>query len=528
MKSLIDLVFSIQEKGRIKFTIPAGLALSLVRSVKSVLSLSVLLSSGLSLPLAYADTSKPHILLIVADDMGWNDVGYHGSEIKTPNIDMIAGKGIELDRFYVQPSCSPTRASLLTGKSAVTLGVYSPLNSSIKIGVPLDEKLMPEYLADLGYQRFMVGKWHLGKQTRSQLPNARGFDHFYGSLSGGVGHWNKVHAGRYDWQRNGKTLREEGYYSHLLVREVQTLIEKRDVNKPTFTYVAFQAPHLPGEAPQETIDKYDIENTNRKLHAAMVDELDQSVGEILEIYQSAGLLDNTIVMFTSDNGGLIPPNVDPEKQTSREQLFTWMVKNMERPLGGSYVPGLEWISRSTLEGGSDNGSLTGGKGSISEGGVRVPAAIWWPGVLENGLHQQFMSVEDVLPTLLDAVGAAKDISAGISGRSRLDALLGRAHSERSSHYLIAGLSGDFAIYRWPWKYSEQDGPSLYNVKIDPTEQSNLAQDHKQIAIELRAIMTDWSYGPKTPRSFYDMLFDPYFFGGEETKQPAWSDLVEED
>jgi len=136
------------------------------------------------------------------------------------------------------------------------LGIYRPLNKHSELSLPLDEQILPEYFADLGYQRFMVGKWHLGHHTRAMLPNQRGFEHFYGSLTGGIGYWSKVHGGGYDWQRNGETVRDEGYATHLLVDEIRTLIEARDKPRPTFMYAAFQAPHLPNEAPEETIAKY--------------------------------------------------------------------------------------------------------------------------------------------------------------------------------------------------------------------------------------------------------------------------------
>ena len=170
---------------------------------------------------AWAATERPHVLLLVADDLGWNDVGYHGSRIETPNIDRIAGLGIELDRFYAQPTCSPTRAALLTGKSPTRLRIYRPIDKNSERSVPLTEHLLPQYLNALGYQSFAVGKWHLGHHARAQLPNQRGFAHFYGSLTGGVGYWNKVHGGGYDWQRDGETLRQEGYVTHLLARETR-------------------------------------------------------------------------------------------------------------------------------------------------------------------------------------------------------------------------------------------------------------------------------------------------------------------
>ena len=143
----------------------------------------------------------------------------------------------------------------MTGKVPMRLGIYRPLNKNSELSLPLNEQILPQYLAKVGYQRFMVGKWHLGHYKSAMLPNQRGFEHFYGSLTGGIGYWNKVHGGGYDWQRNGVTVREEGYATHLLVDEVRMLLEARDKNRPNLMYAAFQAPHLPNEAPAETIAK---------------------------------------------------------------------------------------------------------------------------------------------------------------------------------------------------------------------------------------------------------------------------------
>ena len=177
----------------------------------------------------------------------------------------------------------------MTGKLPMRFGIYRPINKSSTRGVPLAERLLPQYLDNRGYQSFMVGKWHLGHHERGMLPNQRGFEHYYGSLTGGIGYWNKVHGGGYDWQRNGVTVREEGYVTHLLVDEIRMLIEGRATDKPNFLYAAFQAPHLPNEAPAATIEKYaalldDSDNPHRTVHAAMVDELDQAIGQLSLIH----------------------------------------------------------------------------------------------------------------------------------------------------------------------------------------------------------------------------------------------------
>ncbi|MGI9323301.1 MAG: arylsulfatase B [Pseudomonadales bacterium] len=469
-----------------------------------------------------ADDGKPNILLLVADDLGWKDVGYHDSFIETPNIDQIAKEGIELDRFYVQPTCSPTRSALMTGKSPITLGMYRPASKHALHGVPLDEKLLPQYLAALGYQRFMVGKWHLGMHKREQLPNARGFEHFYGSLTGGIGYWNKVHGGGYDLQRNGATVREEGYITHLLVDEVRTLLAQRDKTRPHLMYVAFQAPHLPNEAPPETIDKYagKHDNPNRVVHAAMVDELDQAIGDILSMYKEAGMLANTLVFFMSDNGGLVPPGDDPATHSGIQKLGLVLADWFDRPVPGA---GFRFIVSNVLDGGSDNSPLPGGKAFMKEGGVRVPAAIWWPGKLEGGKIDSPFTVSDVLPTLLEAIGAPEAIPADLNGLSQWAALNGGVSD--APDYVVSDLIEGFSIYRWPYKLIGAEEPRLYDVIADPLELHNLAAAQPKKVQELTKALDNWAYGedPGLP-SFYDIFFDPDTFGGKEDREP-WPDQV---
>ena len=194
-------------------------------------------------------TSHP---LILADDLGWRDVGYHGSEIETPHIDRIAREGIELDRFYAQPTCSPTRAALMTGKSPLRLGIDRPISKNERTGLPLEETILPQYLARLGYQPIMVGKWHLGHYTPDLFPQARGFEHFYGSVTGGIGYWDHNHGGGHDWQRNGETIREEGYSTRLIADEALRLLDTLDGRPPRRSCSRPSThPHLPNEAPPD-------------------------------------------------------------------------------------------------------------------------------------------------------------------------------------------------------------------------------------------------------------------------------------
>ena len=464
-----------------------------------------------------ADAEKPHILVILADDLGWRDVGYHGSEIATPNIDRLAREGVELDRFYVQPSCSPTRTGLMTGKSPLRLGILRPISKNESRGLPLDEKLLPQYLADAGYQPLMVGKWHLGHYTPDMFPQARGFEHFYGHVTGGIGYWDHNHGGGHDWQRNGETLREEGYATRLLADEALRVIAARDQSRPTFLYLALNAPHLPNEAPPDAITRYAyITNERRRAHAAMVDEMDRAIGRVLEAFEREGMLDNTLVLFASDNGGLVP-EASPE---ALQRTASALVSLFGRPVP---TEALEFIVANIHDGGSDNRPLPRGKTHIGEGGTRVPATLWWPAQLEPRKHQGFTSISDVLPTLLDAIGEAHRIPADLDGRSQWRALLGGTASSATPDYLIHGLR-DIALYRAPWKLHATEPPQLYNVYSDPYEERDVATEHPELVAALSAAIEAWPRGPEMEQSLLEILLDPDRFGGPEDREP-WTDVA---
>ncbi len=467
--------------------------------------------------------TRPHILVILADDLGWRDVGYHDSEIPTPRIDEIARAGIELDRFYVQPTCSPTRTALMTGKSPASLGVNRPISKNEVTGLPLRETLLPEYLAREGYQPLMVGKWHLGHHTPDYFPQARGFEHFYGHLTGGIGYWDHNHGGGHDWQRNGETLREDGYSTTLMADEAIRIIQTRDRERPTFLYLAFNAPHLPNEAPAETIRRFEsIEDENRRTHAAMVSELDLAIGRVLDAFEREGMLDETLIFFSSDNGGL----ARAATPAGARHFANFLVRVFGRPIP---VDGLEFLVANILDGASDNSPLPGGKGSVAEGGSRVPAAIWWPGVLEGGTHDGFITISDLLPTLLEAIGASASTPADLNGRSRWAELLGgqAAKNEGATNdkpdYVTMGIDG-MALYRPPWKLVDPGSPRLYQIYADPFEEHDLAADHPDLVRALTNAADAWPRGRGLDRSILDILLDPDRFGGAEDRDP-WADVA---
>ena len=460
----------------------------------------------------------PNLLVILADDLGWRDVGFHDSEIETPNIDRIARSGIELNRFYVQPTCSPTRAALMTGKSPMRLGINQPITKGDPEGLPLSEKILPAYLADQGYQPLMVGKWHLGHWTPDQFPQARGFEHFYGHVTGGVGYWDHNHGGGHDWQRNGETLREEGYSTRLIADEAIRVLKARDRDRPTFLYAAFNAPHLPNEAPASSLERYaHLQDPKRRLHAGMVSELDDAVGRLLLAFEREGMLENTIVFFSSDNGGLNRSAAPWLLQTASDLLL----RLFDRPMPSV---SLEFLVANVEDGASDNAPLPRGKMSIGEGGARVPAAIWWPGNLEGRRHDGFMTISDLLPTLFEAIGAGAATPQHLDGRSQWAALTGSGASE-TADYVISALDGA-AIYRSPWKLVQGRETRLYNVFADPYEEHDLSEDHPEIVGTLSARLEAWPRGEREVRPMLDVMLDPDRFGGEEDRAP-WADAAAE-
>lgn len=489
----------------------------------NILAVLILVLCSLLAPSALsAETGAPHIVVILADDLGWNDVGYHGSEIRTPHIDRLAAEGLELDRFYSQPSCSPTRAAVLTGKSPQSLGIFSPLSKLNPKGLPLTEKLMPEYFREAGYQTFLVGKWHLGFHEPAYRPGARGFDHFYGHLTGGIGFWDHVHGGGLDWQRNGETLREEGYSTHLMAAEIDRLIVQRAPDKPMFLYAAFNAPHLPNEAPGETIAQYaHIENPNRRVHAAMVSELDWAIGQLMATLEAQGMLENTLVWFMSDNGGLNASAWPPVLVSAARFLEDWLGK----PLPFQF---LEFVRVNALEGGSDNAPFRKGKQTVYEGGARVPSIIYWKGQLAPGRSAQMVTVRDVLPTLLAAanlsgMGSARGPAADLHGVNHwLNVISGAA--VQAPDYLINGVDGE-AVYRFPWKLIVPGSGEveLYRLDSDPTETTNVSVEHPDLVARLRKTLEDYPRAESVHIPIYRSVMDIDFFGGEEDRAP-WSEI----
>jgi arylsulfatase B len=434
---------------------------------------------------------KPNILVMVADDLGWADVGYHGGDIDTPSLDLLAAQGVQLSRFYTTPICSPTRAALMTGRDPIRLGVaYGVILPWDNIGVHPDEHFMPQSFQGAGYQTAMVGKWHLGHAQMTFHPNNRGFDHFYGHLHTEVGFYPPfANQGGKDFQLNGVSIDDDGYETYLLADEVSRYIRERDKNRPFFMYMPFIAPHTPLDAPKELQEKYKDIDTDlpparsrqtddtrrmatmmlqpsaRPMYAAVVDAMDQAVGQVLQTLEEEGIADNTIVLFFSDNGGA----------------------------AYSY-------------GGANNAPLRGGKGETFEGGIRVVSLLRWPAML--GSDQQFdqiMSVMDVFPTLAAAAGIEAENTFELDGRNMWPAI---ARGETvplekplmfASEIPIYG-SFKFTAFDESWKLVqevEQEQLSvtvtnyLFDISKDPNEYNNLASAYPEVVEQLSEAIQEW-------------------------------------
>ena len=463
----------------------------------------------------FAD-NRPNILLIVADDLGWNDVSYHGSEIRTPTIDRLATEGVELNRFYVHPTCSPTRSALMTGKAPLRLGILTPFGKNNKLGLPLTETTIAEYFKKNGYQTSLVGKWHLGRFKKEYWPTNRGFEHFYGYLTGGIGHYDHVHGGGLDWQRNGQTVQEEGYSTHLLTEEAIKVITNRNSSKPFFLKLCYAAPHLPNEAPDTTIANYrHLPNTNRQLHAAMVTELDKGIQHIYETLEKEGLLENTIIWFTSDNGGL-NQGAYPESFKNRIAKFT---KLWGTPLPMQF---LEFVRVNIADGAADNTPFRAGKGSVYEGGIRVPAFIYAPEILNSQKIDRRISINDVLPSLAAAARLENFDATDLDGINQWTFLSGKGEYI-STDYTVHGMYGKEAYYQDNWKLvvHSSDSLELYDLLNDPIEATDVSAHNEDIVTIMLNNLQAFPRGESRHDPLWKVILDTDYFGGKEDR-PAYA------
>jgi arylsulfatase A-like enzyme len=447
----------------------------------SALALTLLTSSLLIANDAAAqqDAQRPNVVFILADDLGWKDVGYHGSDIMTPNIDQLAQTGARLEQFYAQQICTPSRAALMTGRYPIRYGLQmAVIPSAGKYGLATDEWLLPQVLKQAGYETAIVGKWHLGHIDKKYWPSQRGFDYSYGPLIGEIDHFKHTSHGVVDWYRNNKLVKETGYDTQLFGADAVRIINAHNTKSPLFLYLAFTAPHTPYQAPDDYLGRYKgISDPLRRAYAAQITAMDDQIGKVIEALGKRKMLDNTLIFFVSDNGG------------TRSNLFVG-----EAQVKGELPP--------------SNGSYRDGKGSVYEGGTRVVALANWPGRIKPGVVNGMMHIVDIYPTLAGLAGAQLGKNKPLDGIDVWQAISQGKPSPRTEivynvePYRAAVREGDWKLV---WTTLLPPTTELFDLSKDPFESTNLADQHPDKVKELQARIIELAKQAKPPLFLLELV-----------------------
>lgn len=430
-------------------------------SLWKIFGIALGLGAGSILPTQAADPIKPNIVYIVADDLGWKDVGFHGSDIKTPNLDKLATEGVRFTEFYAQPMSTPTRASLMTGRYPFRYGLQTAvILSAHTYGLPTDEWLLPQALKEAGYQTAIIGKWHLGHADRKYWPRQRGFDYQYGPMIGELDYFTHEQHGVIDWYRNNERVKEEGYTTSLLGNDAVKLINEHEVATPLYLYLTFNAPHTPYQAPQEYLDQYKkIADPSRRAYAGSITAMDDQIGRVVAALDQKKIRDNTLIIFQSDNGG------------TQNAMFAG-----EGDMSKIKIP-------------CDNGPYRDGKGSLYEGGTRVCALANWPGHIKAGsVVDGMMHVVDMYPTLAGLAGASTAKCKPLDGMNVWPTISEGKPSPRTEMvYNIEAFRAGIRQGDWKliWRTPLPAAVELYNLAQDPSEQHNLATEHPETVATLQ-------------------------------------------
>tara|TARA_B100001057_G_scaffold126311_1_gene125097 strand:- start:5 stop:1345 length:1341 start_codon:yes stop_codon:yes gene_type:complete len=415
---------------------------------------------------AQTEIKKPNILLIVSDDQGLYDVSYYDTkDIKTPNIDFIGKMGIRLDNFYANsPVCSPTRASIMTGLYPDRAGVPGVIrtNPSNSWGhLRTDVRILPVELKNLGYNTALIGKWHLGI-VPPNLPNSRGFDYFHGWLGDMMDdYWSHLRHDINYMRLNEKTIKAKGHATDLFTKwSVSYIKSQLKSKKPFFLYLAYNAPHFPVQPPKSFLDtvlkrEIKIDSTRAKL-VAFIEHMDKGIGDVISALKETNQLDNTLIIFTSDNGG--------------------------------HNPSL-----------ANNGPYRDGKQSVYEGGLRVPTVISWKNrIKKNQITKSNLMSVDLFPTILEVAGSKKKYD--IDGLSFANELLfsnTRTNEDRLMYFIRREGGSRYggktinAIRKGKWKLLQnhpQGKYELFNLDLDPCEENNLIDSEQKIYNQLNKLL----------------------------------------
>jgi len=401
-------------------------------------------------------SQRPNVLLILTDDQGYADASfqkYHPAEISTPAIDQLAKSAVKFTNGYVSAYvCAPSRAGLLTGRYQQRSGFYRAPDS--RQGLPLSEKLLPEVLEKNGYKTGIFGKWHLGLE-RPYYPTSRGFDSFYGFLGHGGHDYFDLNCSPGNEQtciyRNDKPINDTGYLTDNLAREACNFIEDNTKsNAPFFLYLPFNAVHMPLEAPEKDIAKYNTGDKDRDIQVAMIHRMDLAIGKVVEKLKETGVYDNTLIFFLTDNGGAR-------------------------------------VSKAV------NTPLRDYKHSVYEGGIRVPFFISWPGKLTPGTCDEPVIALDIMPTIFAALGIDLPSDRIYDGHNIFPILNGKQKTPLHETLCWDGNDGIWAIRQGKWKllYNKQKMLELYDLSTDISETTDLSKKYPQTVDKLKTEFKAW-------------------------------------
>lgn len=430
----------------------------------------------------------PNVIIIMADDMGYGDVGFNGcKDIPTPNIDKIAKSGVVFTSGHVSFAvCSPSRAGLLTGRYSQRFGyerniLYVP--SDRNMGLDLGEQTMADILGKLGYKTMLIGKWHLGSHE-DMHPLKRGFDNFFGFLGGGHYYFPKEltiadplsisdESNSYKTKLNNGNLPidENEYITDAFSREAVYFIERNTSNN-FFLYLSYNAPHTPLQAPDKYLSRFNnIADKKRRTYAAMVSAIDDGVGMILEKIKTNKIDQNTIIIFLSDNGG-------------------------------------------PIDNGSSNGNLNGKKGTLLEGGIRVPFAMKWTGVIPEGMiYEKPVISLDILPTILGQIETGNKPKHTLDGVNLMPYLLKGKKS--APHKILFWRNYDLKNYAaisadGKKLWMKGDSVLLFDLQKDVGENKNIVDENSHVVNKMKKQVHQWEKALKLP-AFYGLSQRDLYF-----------------
>lgn len=433
--------------------------------MKSLDALVAVILCGCCAAALAADAPRPNIVFFLADDLGWADVAWHGSDYNLPHLDRLAAEGVRLESHYVHPMCSPTRAALMTGRYASRFGVTAAQNNR---ALPFDTATLASALKSAGYETAITGKWHLGSKPQWG-PQRFGFEHGYGSLAGGCGpydHRYKTGEFTQTWHRNGRLIEEQGHITDLIAREAVEWLKQRS-DKPFFLYVPFTAIHVPMDEPEhwQQMNAH-LADPGQRLRAACASHMDDAIGRVLAELDRRQVRDRTLVIFLGDNGAHPPSD------------------NQGGPYPGEYA---------RVKVGNDNRPLRGHKTQVYEGGIRTPGIVCWPGHLKPcEIHTPLHAV-DWMPTLcaLADVKFADDLK--WDGMNIWPVLTQQAEELPARTLYTAAPSFRARMVRHgDWKLvvtqaGGKKGPTeeLFDLAADPSETRNLAGEKPGVLAEMK-------------------------------------------